>query len=85
MDCGERGGEMTVVKINTNTDHTFERMNMAIDNMTLLESFVAPRATVAERLQAGKALRAQVPRSSHASFQRRPTGRILSASSRRRT
>jgi len=41
---------MTVVKINTNTDRTFERMNMAIDNMTLLESFVARRATVSERL-----------------------------------
>jgi hypothetical protein len=38
--------------------------------MTLLESFVAPRATVAERLQAGKAVRAQVPRTSHASFQK---------------
>ena len=61
---------MTVVKINTNTDRTFERMNMAIDNMTLLESFVAPRATVAERLQAGKAVRAQVPRTSHASFEK---------------
>ncbi len=61
---------MTVVKINTNTDRTFERMNTAIDNMTLLESFVAPRATVAERLQAGKAVRAQVPRTSHASFQK---------------
>jgi hypothetical protein len=28
---GLRGGQMTVVKINTNTDRTFERMNVAID------------------------------------------------------
>ncbi|MDB5490019.1 MAG: hypothetical protein JWQ58_3734, partial [Reyranella sp.] len=61
---------MAVVKIQANIDRTFERMNTAIENMTLLDSFVAPRATVAERLQAGKALRAQVPRTSQAKFEK---------------
>lgn len=61
---------MAVVKIQANIDRTFERMNTAIENMTLLDSFVAPRATVEERLQAGKSLRAQVPRTSHAKFEK---------------
>lgn len=59
---------MTVVKINANIDRTFERMNDAIETMTLRDSFMAPRPTVADRLQAGKAMRAQVPRASHGKF-----------------
>ncbi len=61
---------MTLVKIDANVDRTFARMNAATENMELLESFTAPRATVAERLQAGKALRTQVPRTSHATFEK---------------
>ncbi len=61
---------MAVVKIQANIDRTFERMNTAIENMTLRDSFEAPRPTVTERLQAGKALRAQVPRTSHALFEK---------------
>lgn len=59
---------MAVVRIQANIDRTFERLNTAIENMTLRDSFEAPRPTVPERLQAGKALRAQVPRASHALF-----------------
>lgn len=61
---------MAVVELQTNIDRTFERMNAAMDNMTLRDSFVAPRATVGERMQAGKALRSQVPRTSHGRFER---------------
>ncbi len=61
---------MAVVELQSNVDRTFERMNAAMDSMTLRDSFVAQRATVAERLQAGKALRTQVPRTSHARFER---------------
>ncbi|TAJ92159.1 MAG: DUF2252 domain-containing protein [Reyranella sp.] len=38
--------------------------------MSLRDSFVAPRPTLEERMQAGKALRAQVPRASHARFEK---------------
>jgi uncharacterized protein (DUF2252 family) len=61
---------MTVVKLQTNIDRTFQRMNDAMDNMTLLESFVARRPSVGERLEAGKSLRAKVPRGSHASYEK---------------
>ena len=61
---------MAVVELHSNIDRTFERMNEAIDSMTLRDSFVAQRATVTARLQAGKALRTKVPRTSHAQFAR---------------
>lgn len=61
---------MAVVKIQANIDRTFVRMNAAIENMTLRDSFEAPRPSVDERLQAGKALRAQVPRTSHSLFEK---------------
>ncbi len=61
---------MAVVKIQANIDRTYERLNTAIDNMSLRDSFVAPRPTLEERMQAGKALRAQVPRASHARFEK---------------
>ena len=61
---------MTLVKIDANVDRTFARMNAATEGMELFESFTAPRATVAERMQAGKALRTKVPRTSHAEFEK---------------
>ncbi|KAF0100020.1 MAG: hypothetical protein FD144_3541 [Rhodospirillaceae bacterium] len=61
---------MAVVELQSNIDRTFERMNAAMDSLTLRDSFVAQRSTVAERLQAGKALRTRVPRTSHAWFER---------------
>ena len=61
---------MTLVKIDANVDRTFARMNAATEGMELFESFTAPRATVGERMQAGKALRTKVPRTSHASFEK---------------
>ena len=73
---------MTLVKIDANVDRTFARMNGATENMELFESFTAPRATVAERLQAGKAMRTQVPRTSHARSRRLRTGPTQSPSSK---
>lgn len=61
---------MVVVKIQANIDRTYERLNTAIDSMSLRDSFVAPRPSVEERMGAGKALRAQVPRTSHARFEK---------------
>lgn len=57
------------VSIAANIDRTFERMNDAIDQMSLLESFTAPRPSTAERAAAGKALRDQVSRKSHAQYE----------------
>lgn len=60
---------MTAVSIRSNIDRTFERMNDAIDNGALLESFTAPRPSVAERVAAGKTLRDKVSRKSHAQYE----------------
>lgn len=63
---------MSAVKIQANIDKTFERLNSAIESMTLLESFSAMRPSVAERLEAGKSLRKQVPRADHGKFEKAP-------------
>jgi uncharacterized protein (DUF2252 family) len=68
MGVEQSGGGMAVVTIRKNIDRTFERMNSAIENMTLLESFTAKRVSFAERLEAGKSLRELVPRGAHATF-----------------
>ena len=59
---------MAVVELQSNIDRTFERMNAAMDSMALRDSFVAQRPSVEERMQAGKALRTKVPRTSHSQF-----------------
>lgn len=61
---------MAVVSINANIDRTFQRMNEAEGDLALLESFTARHPSVEERLEAGKALREQVPRRSHAQFEK---------------
>lgn len=63
---------MSAVKIQANIDKTFERLNSAIESMTLLENFSATRPSVAERLEAGKSLRKQVPRADHGKFEKAP-------------
>lgn len=60
---------MSVVSIKANIDRTFQRMNSADGDLALLESFTARHPSVAERLEAGKAIREQVPRRSHAVFE----------------
>jgi uncharacterized protein (DUF2252 family) len=60
---------MNVTSIKANLDRTFDRMNSAVGDLALLESFTARRATVAERLEAGKALRDQVSRKAHATYE----------------
>ena len=60
---------MKVTSIKANLDRTFDRMNAAVGDMALLESFQAPRATISERLAAGKALRDQVSRKAHGTFE----------------
>jgi len=60
---------MSVVSIRANIDRTFQRMNSADGDLALLESFTARHPPVKERLEAGKALREQVPRRSHAAFE----------------
>ncbi len=49
-------------------DQSFERIIAANDPGALADSFAANRPSVAERLAAGKSLRRQVPRNSHAAF-----------------
>ena len=60
---------MNVTSIKANLDRTFERMNSAVGDLALVESFAAQRRTVAERLAAGKALRDQVSRKAHATYE----------------
>ena len=60
---------MNVTSIKGNLDRTFDRMNSAVGDLAFMESFVARRATVPERLSAGKALRDRVSRKSHATYE----------------
>lgn len=60
---------MAVASIGQNVDRAFERMNTAIGDLAMLESFTARRADVKERLAAGKALRDKVSRKSHAAYE----------------
>ena len=53
-------------------DQSFERIIAANDPGALADSFAANRPSVAERLAAGKAMRRQVPRNSHAAFPKAP-------------
>jgi uncharacterized protein (DUF2252 family) len=59
---------MTVVTLNANIDPSYYRMEDASGDMALVETFMAARPSVDEREAAGKALRAKVPRASHAIY-----------------
>jgi len=59
---------MTVVDLDANLDQTYQRMAEATGENALVETFMAPRPSVAERMATGKALREKVPRSSHAEW-----------------
>jgi len=53
-------------------DQSFERIIAANDPGALADSFAANRPSIKERLAAGKAMRAKVPRNSHAAFPKDP-------------
>jgi uncharacterized protein (DUF2252 family) len=62
---------MTVVDLDANLDRTYYRMHASTGEGELAESFMAPRPTVKQRVAAGKALRAKVPRADHARYEPR--------------
>ncbi len=63
---------MNVVNLRGNIDDTYFRLPEITGENALVETFMAPRASAAERAAAGKALREKVPRSSHAEWKPRP-------------
>src|SRR5262245_2111829 len=62
---------MTTVRLQTNIDPSFYRMLGARGKLALVESFMIKRPSVTQRMAAGKALRQQVPRASHAIYDKR--------------
>jgi uncharacterized protein (DUF2252 family) len=61
---------MSAVELHANIDRTYARLIEASENMSLVETFTAPRPSIVERLAAGKALREKVPRRTHAAHDR---------------
>ena len=53
-------------------DRSFERIVAAVEPGAMLDNFIADRPTVAERREAGRALRRKVSRASHGSLHRNP-------------
>ena len=64
---------MTIVNLKANIDPSYYRLLSGQDRGRIAETFEARRPSVAERLVAGKALREQVPRSSHATYEASPS------------
>ena len=62
---------MNVVRLDTSFSQTYHRMHEAANGSSLIESFMAKRPSVEERAAMGKALRAKVPRSTHAEWKPR--------------
>jgi len=60
---------MTVVTLNANLDPSYYRMEDASGELALIGTFTAVRPSIGEREAAGKALRAKIPRASHALYQ----------------
>jgi len=60
---------VTIVNLKANIDPSYYRLLSAQDRGRIAETFEARRPSVAERLAAGKALREQVPRSRHATYE----------------
>jgi uncharacterized protein (DUF2252 family) len=61
---------MSTVQLQSNVDPAFYRMLEAKKEGALLESFTIKRPPIIQRMAAGKALRKQVPRASHAIYDR---------------
>jgi uncharacterized protein (DUF2252 family) len=62
---------MSVVDLSANIDQTYHRMHDADGKMALVETFMARRPSLDERVAAGKALREKVPRADHARYKPR--------------
>lgn len=59
---------MSIASLHANLDTTFDRLERSDGASSVVNSFTAKRPSVGERLEAGKALRKKVPRSSHAEY-----------------
>jgi uncharacterized protein (DUF2252 family) len=59
---------VSVVDLRANVDPSYYRLLYGQERGTLAETFQARRASVQERLAAGKALREKVPRTAHATY-----------------
>ncbi|MGC1913683.1 MAG: DUF2252 domain-containing protein [Pseudolabrys sp.] len=59
---------MSTVQLQSSVDPAFFRMLGPKEDLTLLESLTIRRPSITERMAAGKALREQVPRKSHANY-----------------
>jgi len=59
---------MTITNLRTHTDSTLTRLASPDSAQSLAESFAAPRASAAERLEKGRQMRKEVSRASHAAF-----------------
>ncbi|WIM09258.1 DUF2252 domain-containing protein [Enhydrobacter sp.] len=62
---------MTITDLRTHVDQTLSRLASPDSARSLSESFVAPRSSVAERLEQGRQLRKKVARADHAAFEPR--------------
>ena len=62
---------MTIVDLRANIDPSYYRLLTGQERGKLNETFMARRPSVEERLAAGKALREKVPRSAHATYDKR--------------
>jgi uncharacterized protein (DUF2252 family) len=62
---------MHIAKLDANLDETYHRMHDVAEGTALVDTFTARRPSVEERVAAGKALRARVPRSAHADWKPR--------------
>ena len=59
---------MSTIRLDASIDRSFQRMVEAQGDLALVESFMMKRPSVAQRMEAGKALRKRVPRASHAKY-----------------
>ena len=62
---------MSVVILDAGLDRTYHLIRQAAGEAGLVETFMAKRPSIEDRLAAGKALRAKTPRSSHAQWKPR--------------
>jgi len=60
---------MNIASLRASLDSTFDHLERGDGASSVAHSFTAKRPSVAERLEAGKALRKKVPRSAHAAYE----------------
>src|SRR5262245_18689951 len=64
--------DVRTIRLQSSVDPAFYRMLSAKRDLDLLKSFTGRRPSIAQRMTAGKALRQQVSRASHANYDSRP-------------